>query len=1103
MRWVAVVVLVPMLAGAQPAPDPGLMAEHRAAWVLAGQLRKEEARRAWWALIEKAPAFHRAYDGVVDLARHTGDLEGAEREFRAWLRREPGNALAYYGLARTLHAAGRHEQALQAYRRCVERQPRWFGCHEHLGAEFVDAGHRAAGVRLFQSRLARAPHAVADLIGLASAMLANRQYADARRVTTMALGLARTQGDAEAQMLLEYHLAHFPQADGAPAARRSELYRAALARPESWGDEDRVLMWMKDLAFALAEEGDPNEAEKLFRQALERARVAGNEPWLWFLHHELSRFHQDQGATDTALATLLQAGAHCERLAPGYCACNHWLAMTVLRRQRGEYGQAMQAAERHHAVAVRHDKPWDEAYALKMIGLLHADRGDYTRSLDYQRRSVALFRQLRYDSQAGVGEGHLGDLHWRLGELGEARRAYTRSLATARALPYPGEQVRLLSNLGNLALREGRLAEAERLLREALAVAGRIGDRVFRPNALLRLGEVLDRQGRRAAASEMLARGLAEARTSGSVMTLAGALLAVGRHELRGGPVGATDGQAGRPVPQAVEGARERFEELLKVAEPVQLAELVWEGHLGLGECWEALGDAERALQEYRAAIAGVEGLRAKVLSPDVRAYFFSDRTVPYQRALRLLNGQPGTETLSFELAERLRARSFLDSLAESPARGGRDVTAEQADELGRLTKAVSRALGAVVERNDEPHRRALREAEERLEEHWERVRRTDPQYADLVRPEPVSVADVQAQLGPQAALVAFFLGAPRSLAWVVTRERLVQVALPARGAIEGAARALRAEIGTRPRGVAAMARQERAARRACDTIVTPLRPYLRPSLVWVPDGALHELPLESLDCGDGPLLRHHTVAVAPSASVYVRWAAEGPGRRPTRDLLAYGDPVIGRAPGGTPRRDAVRALEGPGGTFAPLPHAREEVLALGRLFARRGSVVRTGAAATEASLKAEPLHEYKRLHLASHAVWDAAVPARSGVLLAPSPGGEDGVLHFHEVLRLRLAAEVVTLSACQTAGVPLRGEGLGGLARAFHYAGARRLVASLWPVSDAATAQLMARLYGEMGRGTGVAEALRRAKLHVAASGVTAYRHPYFWAGFVLIGPP
>ncbi len=226
-----------------------------------------------------------------------------------------------------------------------------------------------------------------------------------------------------------------------------------------------------------------------------------------------------------------------------------------------------------------------------------------------------------------------------------------------------------------------------------------------------------------------------------------------------------------------------------------------------------------------------------------------------------------------------------------------------------------------------------------------------------------------------------------------------------------------------------------------------------------------------------------------------------------TYDLLAYGDPVfsVGRAvPGAARMPELVRgAYRSAGVTFPQLPNTRREVESISGTVRAGKCRIYVGSDATEASVKHEVLSDYRMLHFATHAVMDDKAPSMSGVVLSlVNTGAEDGILRISEIFNLDLKADLVVLSACQTGlGKLVKGEGVIGLTRAFLYAGARRVVVSLWEVNDLATADFMGIFYRRMQAGMTPAIALRQAKLAMVRSDSPAYRHPYFWAPFVVVG--
>jgi CHAT domain-containing protein len=177
--------------------------------------------------------------------------------------------------------------------------------------------------------------------------------------------------------------------------------------------------------------------------------------------------------------------------------------------------------------------------------------------------------------------------------------------------------------------------------------------------------------------------------------------------------------------------------------------------------------------------------------------------------------------------------------------------------------------------------------------------------------------------------------------------------------------------------------------------------------------------------------------------------------------------------------------------------------VAIAKLFPESLERTYLGVSATKSALFSEKLDSYRGLHSATHAMLDERTPAQCGIALTPDGSkGDDGILRMNEIVDMKLNADLVVLSACQTGLETLvRGEGMIGLTRAFLYAGAGSVVVSLWRVDDLATSRLMQKFYKHMQEGADIASALRQAKRDMLGSGIPAYRNPYFWAPFVVTG--
>jgi CHAT domain-containing protein len=276
-------------------------------------------------------------------------------------------------------------------------------------------------------------------------------------------------------------------------------------------------------------------------------------------------------------------------------------------------------------------------------------------------------------------------------------------------------------------------------------------------------------------------------------------------------------------------------------------------------------------------------------------------------------------------------------------------------------------------------------------------------------------------------------------------------------------------------------------------------------ALTVLPDGALHYLPFDVLISPSGKmLLADLEIVHAPSLATIPLTSAKGGASAPPSELLAVGDPKYPASVRGDAIQDVVRSVRTAGFRLRPLPMSRVEVEAIGALYAPSERKVLMGAEATESVVKRSGLGRFRIIHFAAHTLLDERVPDRSGIVLSLVAGQqEDGILRSSEVRKLELNADLVVLSACQSGlGRLVRGDGVVGLTQAFLEAGARQVVTTLWDVPDLSAARLMVAFHRALKRGLPAPAALRAAKLDLL-NGPDAFRHPYYWAQFVLWGYP
>ncbi|MGE5199126.1 MAG: CHAT domain-containing protein, partial [Rhodospirillaceae bacterium] len=414
-------------------------------------------------------------------------------------------------------------------------------------------------------------------------------------------------------------------------------------------------------------------------------------------------------------------------------------------------------------------------------------------------------------------------------------------------------------------------------------------------------------------------------------------------------------------------------------------------------------------------------------------------------------------------------------------------------------------------------------------------IRSKSPRYAALAKPRPLTLAQVQQSiLDPDTMLLAFALGEARSYLWAVSKDRYSVHELPPGAEIGQVAQQVYARATARlaltgtPAERKQMAEEndflfgEQAAHLS-DVLFGPVAGDLAGKrLVVVADGPLQYVPFAALPepgraAAALPLIEGHEVVSLPSASALAVMRREAAGRAmPPGSVAVLGDPVFERDDPrlravlralGQPAGPASAAARPPAGTslrLARLAATRLEARAIVEAAGPERSLVRLGFDASRDTAMSPELDRYRVVHFATHGVLDNDNPGMSGIMLSLFDGRgrpQDGFLRLHDIYGMSLPAELVVLSACSTAlGRQVDGEGLVGVVRGFMYAGAKRVVASLWKVDDEATGELMRRFYeGMFRKGLSPAAALREAQTGLRRQ--PRWQAPFYWAAFSLQG--
>jgi CHAT domain-containing protein len=511
---------------------------------------------------------------------------------------------------------------------------------------------------------------------------------------------------------------------------------------------------------------------------------------------------------------------------------------------------------------------------------------------------------------------------------------------------------------------------------------------------------------------------------------------------------------------------------------------------------------------------------------------------------------EQGQPELAFEVLEGSRARTLVEMLTEAHVDIGRDADPyirERERKLRRLLNAKTeyRIRIAGGAHTDQQVAVADREIEELLLQDQQveaQIRTNSPGYAALTQPQRLGVGDIQKLLDANTLLLEYSLGEEKSYVWAVSDNSLKAYILPKRGEIEAAARRVYDLLTLRNRTTAKGAEQKdsgdtkylQAAKKLSEMVVGPVEGLLPGKrLLIVSDGALQYIPFSALPTPGTrpdavPLIVEHEIINLPSASVLAELRRQRVGRKIAPNVVAMlADPVFDSkderikagAQSFTPsslrplsqqRTDLTRSANDLGLTrdgktyLSRLLYTRKEADAVLAVIPPGKGMLALDFKASRTVATSSAVARYRIVHFATHGILDNKHPELSGLVLSlvnKEGRPQDGFLKLQDIYNLKLPVDLVVLSGCQTGlGEQVNGEGLISLTRGFMYAGATRVVASLWSVSDMATASLMADFYKAMEHdGTPPAAALRAAQIKMWRQ--KRWSAPYYWAAFQIQG--
>ncbi len=744
-----------------------------------------------------------------------------------------------------------------------------------------------------------------------------------------------------------------------------------------------------------------------------------------------------------------------------------------------------------------------ERMSLNQIGIVYMESGNYDRAIQSHEQSLAIAREMKDLDSERRSLINLGSVYAEMDRNEKAIEYYEQALSLAREKKMRSSESYPLLGLSNVEVKRGNFEKAIKYLEQALAVTREVKDRRQESTILISLSNCYQRMGLIDKAVEYSKMDLAIWRELGYPPGIGMALIRLAVLERKRDP--AT--------------ARVYVEETQKIWEDLRRSLVTTQSRT-----------------QHAANVLNTSKLYTELL-------------------LRQNQAEPGKglDALAFETSEFQRARSLLDLLAEAGADIRQGVDAALLGRERTLVEQLSekaRLLTRAKPEEAESLKKEIVQLETDLERAQAAIRKASPNYAALTQPQPVKLSEIQAELDKDTVLLEYTLGAEgqdQSYLWAVTPNSLTTYELPKGQDIEKSARELYELLtarSTHKKGETEPQRLDRisqaeaklpaSALELSKMILGPAAALLgKKRLVIVADGALQYIPFAMLPDpafpSNQPLIVGHEVVSLPSASTLALQRTEFAGRTMAPKTLAViADPVFDRSDDRfkTPAPDAavnetpkkanaadMRTLEHLADdsdddrgkrVIRRLPFTRPEADRLMALSSKNTSFRAIDFDANRSNVLNSGLGQYRYIHFATHGLLDTDRPGLSALVLSTIDADgkpRDGFLRANDIYNMKLSAELVVLSACQTGlGKEVKGEGLIGLTRGFMYAGAKRVVVSLWSVNDKATSDLMTMFYrGMLKNNERPAAALRAAQIEMWKQ--NKWKSPYYWAAFTMQG--
>ena len=781
-----------------------------------------------------------------------------------------------------------------------------------------------------------------------------------------------------------------------------------------------------------------------------------------------------------------------------------------------------------------------EATILSNIGKTYNDLSNWQKALEYYHRALSIFRAVGEKRREAITLTNVGVAYSRLGEKQKSLEYYQQALPLQQAAGDKTGEALTLTSIGQLNVSTGDPQKGLEYFRQALPLCKSTGDRLREATTLDYIGTAYFALNDREKAFEYHQQALDLRKLISDLRGEAHTLSNLAYIYNSSGD-----------VKRSIDYYTQSLTLFRRIGDRQNEANALY----GLARAERSGADFLGSQQHMSEALSLFESVRANAGAEQLRASYFAASQNAYQFYVALLmemhksDEGKGYDSLALQTSERARARSLLDMLTETQTdiRRGVDPALLEREQNVRqqLSVKAQRLIVLTGQKGKEDQLAQMNKDVNALEEEnfqiQAQLRKASPAYAALTQPQPLSAKEIQQQLDPDSVLLEYSLGEERSYLWVVSPDGIKTYELPKEQDIEKVARQVYESLTARSVVNGLETPEQREARIAqadkqfqesagqlSQMVLQPAASELGTKrLIVVADGVLQYVPFAALSVANAamgyrPIIHDHEIVSLPSASALAVQRRNLASRKPAaKSLAVIADPVFSVNDSRLKTARTVTVRQGlPANETRIIEHLSDNStgqLAIRRLpFTRQEADQILAVAPSASNLKlldfranrslvtSGELSKYRYIHFATHGYLDSSRADLSAIVLSlvdEKGNPEDGFLRALDLYNLNLPAELVVLSACETGlGKDVKGEGLVGLTRGFMYAGARRVIVSLWNVNDKATASLMERVYaGMLKTHKTPTAALRAAQIEMFKQ--KQWQSPYYWAGFVLQG--